>query len=150
MVRYVSPIMMVVLGSVIGALVLYLFLFYDVPSAWTRGVSGVPEPSVSYSDLAAINLTAATVTLAAVAVVITVAAVFGFQVIRSESVSAAEKWVAAEVPSLVERQVRQMEKDGRLTKALERAIYSTGENGEEASHIRNGDELEENGDRLEE
>lgn len=119
MVRYVSPIMMVVLGSVIGALVLYLFLFYDVPSAWTRGVSGVPEPSVSYSDLAAINLTAATVTLAAVAVavVITVAAVFGFQVIRSESVSAAEKWVAAEVPSLVERQVRQMEKDGRLTKA---------------------------------
>jgi len=64
--------------------------------------------------------------LGGVALIVAVAAVFGFQVIRREAVTNAEARVKADLPTLVDKELRKMEKDGRLKNALERVIYSGG------------------------
>lgn len=91
------------------------------------------QVDLSYADLAAINLTVATVVLGGVALIVAVAAVFGFQVIRSESVSNAENRVKDDLPALLEKELGKMEKDGRLTRALERALYSGGAKEDDGS-----------------
>lgn len=91
-----------------------------------NGGSPAQATAMSYSDLAAINLTVATVVLGGVALIIAVAAVFGFQIIRSESVSNAESRVKQELPGMLERELGRMENDGRLSRAMERAMYSGG------------------------
>jgi hypothetical protein len=101
------------------------FHFANVPQVQTT--------QMSYADLAAINLTAATVVLGGVALVVAVAAVFGFQIIRSESVANAGERVKSELPEMVERELKKMENDGRLTGALARSIYSGGPKDDDES-----------------
>jgi hypothetical protein len=90
---------------------------------------------LSYSDLAAINLTAATVVLGGVALIVAVAAVFGFQIIRTESVTNAASRVRADLPDMVQRELKRMEKDGRLSRAVERAIYSGGKDDDGSQSV---------------
>jgi hypothetical protein len=133
--RIVIEITKIVLGVVIGAALAALFI---MNINLTDKAPTSPPVALTYADLAAINLTVATVVLGGVALIVAIAAVFGFQVIRSESVSNAETRVKADLPQMVERELGRMEKDGRLSSALERAIYSGGSNedGDEGSSPR--------------
>lgn len=97
------------------------------------GTTSEKALDLSYSDLAAINLTVATVVLGGVALIVAIAAVFGFQIIRTESVSNAENRVKTELPSMLERELGRMEKDGRLQLAMERVIYSGGPKEDDGS-----------------
>ena len=122
--RFVTDILKIILGVICGAALVGIFdlniRFFGSSNA------GSAQLDLSYADLAAVNLTAATVALGAVAVVVTVAAVFGYQVIRAASIAAAEDRVKGDLPTLLKRELLSMEKDGRLKNALERSIYSGG------------------------
>jgi hypothetical protein len=128
--RLFFEILKIAAGVVIGAILVAFFNFNlhinDV-SAPTQRVG------LSYADMAAINLTVATVVLGSVALIVAVAAVFGFQIIRTESVSSAEKRVKTELPKMLEKELRKMEGDGRLSSAMERAMYSGGPDQESDS-----------------
>jgi hypothetical protein len=119
--RAVVEVSKIVLGVIIGAAIVAVL---NINFHITDATSALRPINLSYADLAAINLTVATVVLGGVALIVAVAAVFGFQVIRSESVSGAETRVKTDLPNLVEKELRRMENDGRLTRALERAVYS--------------------------
>ena len=125
----------IVLSVLIGAALVVIFGI----DLHIQGGSTSSQPvELTYADLAAINLTVATVVLGGVALIVAVAAVFGFQVIRNESVSTAETRVKMDLPTMVEKELGRMEKDGRLSSALERAIYSGGstEDGDDSSSLR--------------
>lgn len=128
--KIVIGVLQVGLGVFVGAFVVGLF---DINLQVLGPGKELARIEMSYADLAAVNLTAATIALGAVAVVVTIAAVFGFQVIRAASVSAAENRVEGDLPKLLEAELRRMERDGRLTRALERALYSGREPGEDNS-----------------
>lgn len=117
--RYLFGALAIIVGFVAGALFTTLV---DINYAVTKPAAARVE--LSYAELAAINMTAATVALGAVALVVAIAAVFGFQVIRAASVRAAEIRVVGELPRLLQLELSKMETDGRLSRALERAIYS--------------------------
>ncbi len=125
----------IVVSVLIGAA---LVGFFNINVRITGGSPTSQPVALSYADLAAINLTVATVVLGGVALIIAVAAVFGFQIIRNESVSNAEMRVKADLPEMVEKELGRMERDGRLSSALERAIYSggTSEDGDDSSSPR--------------
>lgn len=128
--RIIYELLKITIGVAAGAC---LVVFLNVNLHLFNGYS-TPQPiSISYADLAAINLTVATVVLGAVALIVGVAAVFGFQIIRSESVSNAELRVLKEMPGMVERELYRMENNGRLTRAMERAIYSGGSDDDDGS-----------------
>jgi hypothetical protein len=133
--RVLIEITKIVVGVLVGAALVGLF---DINLHVTGGSAPAPPVVLSYADLAAINLTVATAVLGGVALIVAVAAVFGFQVIRSESVSNAETRVKTDLPEMVERELSKMERDGRLSSALERAIYSGGasvEDGDNSSPL---------------
>jgi hypothetical protein len=133
--RMFVEITKIVVGVLIGAALVALF---DINIHINDEMTNSHPIALTYADLAAINLTVATVVLGGVALIVAVAAVFGFQVIRSESVSNAETRVRTDLPEMVERELGRMEKDGRLSSALERAIYSGGSNedGDDGSSPR--------------
>lgn len=130
--KYIADVLKIVLGVLVGAGIVGLL---DVNIAFVNPDVGSSGLSISYAELAAINLTAATLALGAVAVVVTIAAVFGFQVIRAASVSAAESRVEGDLPDLLDKELRRMETDGRLSRALERAIYSGSEPKNDANSV---------------
>lgn len=121
--RKLYELLKIVIGVVVGA---SLVVFLNVNLHLFNSGAAAQTFEMSYADLAAINLTVATVVLGAVALIVGVVAIFGFQIIRSESVSNAEKRVLEEMPEILKRELGQMEKNGQLTSALERAIYSGG------------------------
>ncbi len=128
--RVIYEIFKIVIGVGAGASLFTVFKFnLDVigSSPQTRDVE------LSYADLAAINLTVATVVLAAVGLIVGIVAVFGFQIIRSESISNAEKRVLEEMPKILKLELRRMEKDGSLGQAMERIIYSGGAEDDDGS-----------------
>jgi len=121
--RILFEIVKIAVGVFIGAVAV---AFFNLNFHISTG-QHVPHPvEMAYADLASINLTVATVVLGGVALIVAVAAVFGFQVIRREAVTNAEARVKADLPTLVDKELRKMEKDGRLKNALERVIYSGG------------------------
>jgi hypothetical protein len=129
--NFVAGFLKIILGVFVGAALVGLFnINFRILHSGVMSTN----TDMTYADLAAVNLTAATVALGAVAVVVTIAAVFGFQVIRAASVSAAESRVEGDLPKLLEIELGRMERDGRLTHALERALYSgrepNGDNGD--------------------
>lgn len=91
-----------IIGSVV-AMILFLngmiFLKHDITL----------DTQISYADMASINLTVATIVLAAVALIVAVGAIFGYQAIRigsieasiEKSVLAAETQVKNELPKLL-------------------------------------------------
>lgn len=111
----------IAIGVLAGAALVFLL---NINLHLFQGDSSSVE--MSYADLATINLTVATVVLGGVALIVGIVAVFGFQVIRTESVSNAKSHVKEELPAMLERELSRMENDGRLTRAVERAIYSGG------------------------
>lgn len=121
--KFLYELLKTTIGLLVGA---GLVMFLNVNLHLFGGTSSQKALDLSYSDLAAINLTVATVVLGGVALIVAVAAVFGFQIIRSESVSNAENRVKTELPSMLERELGRMENDGRLSRAMERALYSGG------------------------
>ncbi|WP_430257195.1 hypothetical protein [Neorhizobium sp. IRS_2294] len=133
--RILTEITKIVVGVLSGAA---LVIFFNINFHFAEGATTSQPLELTYADLAAINLTVATVVLGGVALIVAVAAVFGFQIIRTESVSNAETRVRADLPDMVERELGRMEKDGRLSNALERAIYSGGSNedGDDGSSPR--------------
>lgn len=121
--RVFSEILKIAVGVFIGAVAV---AFFNI-NFHMNDVRSVARPvEMGYADLASINLTVATVVLGGVALIVAVAAVFGFQVIRHEAVTNAEARVKADLPAMVDKELRKMEKDGRLKSALERVIYSGG------------------------
>lgn len=119
--RFFFEILKLATAGAVGAAMLAFFNFnFHILG---RGALG-PPVRLSYADLASINLTAATVALGAVALVVAVAAVFGFQVIKSESVRAAEAKVVEDLPELVRIELRKMAKNGQLRNAISTALYS--------------------------
>lgn len=128
--RKVYELLKIVIGVVVGA-VLVVFLNVNL-HLFSRGPA-VQTVDMSYADLAAINLTVATIVLGGVALIVGLVAVFGFQIIRSESVSNAEKRVLEEMPEMLTRELGRMETNGQLTRALERAIYSGGAEDDDGS-----------------
>lgn len=127
-VKYLYEFVKTTLALLVGA---GLVMFLNVNLHLFGGTSSQEALDLSYTDLAVINLTVATVVLGGVALIVAVAAVFGFQIIRSESVSNAENRVTKELPGMLERELRRMENDGRLSRAMERAIYSGGAKDDE-------------------
>ncbi|MBY8915314.1 hypothetical protein KUG85_02815 [Nitratireductor sp. L1-7-SE] len=121
--RIATEIAKISVGVLVGAGLVSLLGSNVLFAGFTHPPTGI---QMSYAELAAINLTAATVALGAVAVVVTIAAVFGFQVIRSASIKASEERVKEELPEKLKNELHRMENDGRLAAALERAIYSGG------------------------
>ena len=121
--RKIYELLKIVVGVVVGAgLVVFLNINLHL---FSKGAT-VQTIDMSYADLAAINLTVATVVLGGVALIVGVVAVFGFQIIRSESISNTEKRVLEEMPEMLKRELGRMETNGQLTHALERALYSGG------------------------
>lgn len=128
--KIIYELLKVAIGVIVGAA---LVVFLNVNLHLFGGGTPVKPVEMTYSDLAAINLTAATVVLGGVALIVAVAAVFGFQIIRSESVSNAENRVKEELPAMLERELGRMENDGRLSRAMERAMYSGGSGDDDGS-----------------
>ncbi|MBY3344793.1 hypothetical protein [Rhizobium laguerreae] len=128
--RAIYELLKIMIGVAAGA---GLVVFLNVNLHLFDGGAPVEPVDMSYADLAAINLTVATVVLGAVALIVGVVAVFGFQIIRTESVSNAELRVLKEMPAMVQRELHRMENNGQLTAAMERAIYSGGSSDEEKS-----------------
>lgn len=122
--RFVADIIKVLIGVLAGAAIVGIS---GINLRVLQSPAASRDVEMSYAELAAINLTAATIALGAVAVVVTIAAVFGFQVIRAASVSAAESRVEGDLQNLLQKELGRMERDGSLTRALERAIYSGNE-----------------------
>lgn len=131
--RIFAEILKIVVGVIIGAVVV---VFFGTSIHLSKDASVAGPTELTYADLAAINLTVATVVLGGVALIVAVAAVFGFQVIRNESVSNAETRVKTDLPDMVEKELGRMETDGRLSQALERAIYSGGSNDDNGTSSR--------------
>lgn len=121
--RVLYELLKIAIGVAVGA-AMVVFLNFNLHLF--GGGPSVKPIEMSYADLAAINLTVVTVVLGGVALIVAVGAVFGFQVIRSESVSNAENRVKQELPDMLERELGRMENDGRLSRAMERAMYSGG------------------------
>jgi membrane-bound ClpP family serine protease len=121
--RIVYELFKIMIGVIAGA---GLLVFLNVNLHLFNAASQPAALSLSYADLAAINLTVATVVLGGVALIVAVVAVFGFQIIRTESVSNAEKRVKEELPAMLDRELRRMENDGRLSRVMERAMLSGG------------------------
>ncbi|RUU58235.1 hypothetical protein [Mesorhizobium sp. M2C.T.Ca.TU.002.02.1.1] len=129
--KFIYEAAKIIVAFIIGA-ALVAFLQVNL-HLFGGGTSSDKALDLSYSDLAVINLTVATVVLGGVALIVAVAAVFGFQVIRTESVSNAENRVKTELPDMLERELGRMEKDGRLKLAMERVIYSGGPKDDDGS-----------------
>lgn len=74
------------------------------------------DTQISYADMASINLTVATIVLAAVALIVAVGGIFGYQAIRTgsieasieKSVSAAETQVKNELPKLLKLELPEL------------------------------------------
>ncbi len=128
--RKLYELLKIVVGVVVGA---GLVVFLNINLHLFGSGAAAKTVDMSYAELAAINLTVATVVLGAVALIVGVVAVFGFQIIRTESVTNAEKRVLEEMPEMLKRQLGQMEKNGELTRAMERAIYSGGSEDDDGS-----------------
>ncbi|NTJ41670.1 hypothetical protein G6L28_03525 [Agrobacterium larrymoorei] len=128
--RILYELLKIAVGVAVGAC---LVVFLNVNLHLFSDGASVQSVGLSYADLAAINLTVATVVLGAVALIVGVVAVFGFQIIRSESVSNAEQRVLKEMPQMVERELGRMEKNGGLGRAMERVIYSGGSDHDDGS-----------------
>lgn len=127
--KFIYELFKITIAVIVGA---GLVMFLNINLHFGANLSR-PSVDLSYSDLAAINLTVATVVLGGVALIVAVAAVFGFQIIRSESVSNAENRVKQELPGMLDRELGRMENDGRLSRAMERAIYSGGSRDDDGS-----------------
>ncbi|WGG58139.1 MULTISPECIES: hypothetical protein [Brucella/Ochrobactrum group] len=121
--RFLFEILKLASAGAVGAALLAVFNFnFHILG---RGAFG-PPTRLSYADMASINLTAATVALGAVALIVALAAMFGFHVIKAESVRAAEDQVKKELPKLVEAELQKMAKNGQLRDAIEKALYADG------------------------
>jgi len=74
------------------------------------------DTQISYADMTSINLTVATIVLAAVALIVAVGGIFGYQAIRTssieasieKSVPAAEKQVKNELPKLLKLELPEL------------------------------------------
>ncbi|MEI8715670.1 hypothetical protein [Mesorhizobium sp. ISC11] len=128
--KFLYEFVKITIALLVGAA---LVMFLNVNLHLFGGTSAQKALDLSYSDLAVINLTVATIVLGGVGLIVAVAAVFGFQVIRSESVSNAESRVKQELPDMLERELGRMENDGRLSRAMERALYSGGAKDDDGS-----------------
>ena len=99
------------------------------------------DTQISYADMASINLTVATIVLAAVALIVAVGSIFGYQAIRTgsieasikKSVPAAETQVKNELPKLLKDQLRielkeqlvEMRNDGVFQQEFALAVYGS-------------------------
>jgi uncharacterized membrane protein len=63
--------------------------------------------TLTYSELASVSLTAAAVAVGCVALIVTVAAVFGFQTIKNESVEKAKKEAVAVLQQKLDKEVEE-------------------------------------------
>lgn len=121
--NWLKNIIFLILGVPIGALL--MTYEFDLVS------SHMPEATqlkVGFAELASIGLTAATVALGSVALVVGIAAVFGFRSIQTESIRGAQREVARKLDDSLDARVDAAIIE-RLQPRIEAIIKSAGEGG---------------------
>ncbi|MBO0333597.1 hypothetical protein J0X12_08235 [Sneathiella sp. CAU 1612] len=133
---WLKAIVFLVLGILIGA----LSMTFDFEFVGSH-MPGTTNVEFGFAELASVGLTAATVVLGCVALIVGIAAVFGYQSIRSASVNSAEKIAGEKLDGSLDEKVdlailerlgpRIQElidnagKGGKLDEAFAKALYGT-------------------------
>lgn len=118
--KLICEIFKILSSAMIGSIVaMVLFLDGIVFSKHSTPL----DAQISYENMASINLTVATIILAAVALIIAIGAIFGYQAIRSSLIEAAQSVVCNQLPILLRKELDEMQTSGKFSEEVETAVY---------------------------